>query len=208
MGTIQNSSSEEFIKREKDMNTKTTSNNHSIVLVREHYTTGSVVSQDGTPIGYRQYGHGPGLVLEQGGMGSAHNFHQLAGLLSDTFTVYVPDRRGRGLSGRSAHHRHARSADGAANHDNLPRKGFIARALMVREITSAGNHACHEHGNRSILKERETMSKNDAPTSIQALCTRSGNSHTVLPTSFRRNGQGVGTPGRFLVCCTGSTGSA
>lgn len=31
-------------------------------------------------------------------MGSAHNFHQLAGQLSDTFTVYVPDRRGCGLS--------------------------------------------------------------------------------------------------------------
>lgn len=38
------------------------------------------------------------------------------------------------------------------------------------------------------------MSKNNAPTSIQALCTRAGSSHTVLLTSFRRNGQGVGTP--------------
>lgn len=81
------------------MSTKTTSNNQSIALAREHYTTGSVISQDGTPIGHRQYGRGPGLVLEQGGMGAAHNFHQLAGYLSDTFTVYVPDRRGRGLSG-------------------------------------------------------------------------------------------------------------
>jgi pimeloyl-ACP methyl ester carboxylesterase len=81
------------------MNTTTNDNHPSTAPVQEHYTTGSVVSQDGTTIGYRQYGHGPGLVLEQGGMGSAHNFHQLAGRLSDTFTVYVPDRRGRGLSG-------------------------------------------------------------------------------------------------------------
>jgi PPOX class probable F420-dependent enzyme len=38
------------------------------------------------------------------------------------------------------------------------------------------------------------MSKNEAPNNIQTLCTRSGCSHTVLLTSFRRNGQGVGTP--------------
>lgn len=61
------------------MNIKTTSNNQAIASVREHYTTGSVISQDGTRIGGSQYGRGPGLVLEQGGMGSAHNFHQLAG---------------------------------------------------------------------------------------------------------------------------------
>ncbi|QBD77274.1 alpha/beta hydrolase [Ktedonosporobacter rubrisoli] len=80
------------------MHTKTTSNNQATTPVREHYTTGIVTSQDGTSIGYRQYGHGPSIVLVQGGMGSAHNFHQLAGTLADTFTVYVPDRRGRGLS--------------------------------------------------------------------------------------------------------------
>lgn len=67
-------------------------------LAQEAYTTGSVISRDGTTIGYRQYGHGPGLVLVQGAMGSAQNFKQLAGKLADMFTVYVPDRRGRGLS--------------------------------------------------------------------------------------------------------------
>jgi len=81
------------------MNTITNGNHPLTAPAQEHYTTSSVVSQDGTTIGYRQYGHGPGLVLEQGGMGSAHNFHQLAGALADTFTIYVPDRRGRGLSG-------------------------------------------------------------------------------------------------------------
>ena len=81
-----------------NMNTNTSVNNPSTVPAQEPYITGSVTSQDGTTIGYRQYGHGPGIVLVQGAMGSAQNFMQLAGRLSDTFTVYVPDRRGRGLS--------------------------------------------------------------------------------------------------------------
>ncbi len=38
------------------------------------------------------------------------------------------------------------------------------------------------------------MSENNALNSMQMLLTRSGSSHTVLLTSFRRNGQGVGTP--------------
>lgn len=63
------------------------------------YTTDNLTSKDGTTIGYRQYGHGPGIVLVQGTMGTAHNFMQLAEALADDFTVYVPDRRGRGLSG-------------------------------------------------------------------------------------------------------------
>jgi len=81
------------------MNTNTSVKNQSTAAERERYTTGSVTSQDGTTIGYRQYGHGPGIVLVQGGMGSAHNFAQLAEALSRVFTVYVPDRRGRGKSG-------------------------------------------------------------------------------------------------------------
>ncbi len=80
------------------MKTKLNVKNQSTSPTQEHYTTGFVTSKDGTTIGYRQLGHGPGIVLVQGAMGSAHNFMQLAGLLADTFTVYVPDRRGRGLS--------------------------------------------------------------------------------------------------------------
>jgi pimeloyl-ACP methyl ester carboxylesterase len=59
---------------------------------------GSVRSKDGTRIGYFQLGHGDGLVLVQGAMGTALNFMQLAEALAFNFTVYVPDRRGRGLS--------------------------------------------------------------------------------------------------------------
>lgn len=63
------------------------------------YTTGTVASADGTTIGYRRMGDGPGVVLIHGGMQGAQNFMALAAALRDAFTVYVPDRRGRGLSG-------------------------------------------------------------------------------------------------------------
>ena len=66
--------------------------------VQQSFITGSVISKDGTRIGYRQYGHGPGIVLVQGAMGFAENFSILAETLSAAFTVYVPDRRGRGMS--------------------------------------------------------------------------------------------------------------
>jgi pimeloyl-ACP methyl ester carboxylesterase len=62
-------------------------------------TTGHVISRDGTRIGYRRLGQGPGLVLLHGSMESARSHTQLAEALADLFTVYLPDRRGRGLSG-------------------------------------------------------------------------------------------------------------
>jgi pimeloyl-ACP methyl ester carboxylesterase len=65
----------------------------------ENQKTGSVVSKDGTRIGYRQFGNGPGVVVLHGSNVSSQNFIQLANGLADIFTVYVPDRRGRGLSG-------------------------------------------------------------------------------------------------------------
>jgi pimeloyl-ACP methyl ester carboxylesterase len=65
----------------------------------EDYTTCFVTSKDGTTIGYRQLGQGPALVLLHGHMESAQSHVQLAEALADTLTVYLPDRRGRGLSG-------------------------------------------------------------------------------------------------------------
>jgi pimeloyl-ACP methyl ester carboxylesterase len=59
---------------------------------------GSVRSADGTTIGYRQTGHGAGIILLPGGLAS-QDLTSLAGALGDAFTVYVPDRRGRGMSG-------------------------------------------------------------------------------------------------------------
>lgn len=73
--------------------------NQLTVAAGELYATSFVTSKDGTPIGYRQLGSGPGVVLVQGTMGTAHNFMQLAGMLAEAFSVYVPERRGRGISG-------------------------------------------------------------------------------------------------------------
>ena len=63
------------------------------------YTTGVVTSADGTTIGYRRLGDGPGLLLVSGGYLAAQHYMELAAALSGTFTVYVLDRRGRGRSG-------------------------------------------------------------------------------------------------------------
>jgi pimeloyl-ACP methyl ester carboxylesterase len=60
--------------------------------------TDYVTSRDGTTIGYRTLGHGPGVVLLHGSMSTGYNHIQLAEALADAFTVYLPDRRGRGLS--------------------------------------------------------------------------------------------------------------
>jgi pimeloyl-ACP methyl ester carboxylesterase len=61
--------------------------------------TEQVRSADGTTIGYRSLGHGPALILLHGGMLASQDFTKLAAALSTDFTVHVPDRRGRGLSG-------------------------------------------------------------------------------------------------------------
>lgn len=63
------------------------------------YLKGTVRSADGTTIGYREYGSGPGLVVMHGGMKAAQHLSVLAADLGRQFRVFVPDRRGRGLSG-------------------------------------------------------------------------------------------------------------
>ena len=68
-------------------------------IANESYIKSSLTSKDGTIIGYRQLGNGPGLILVHGGMASSQHFMKLGEELSDDFTVYIPDRRGRGLSG-------------------------------------------------------------------------------------------------------------
>ena len=66
---------------------------------KKEYTTDSVISKDNTTIGYRQMGGGPGIILLHGGAKASQTLMQLGKDLSDEFTVYIPDRRGRGLSG-------------------------------------------------------------------------------------------------------------
>ena len=65
----------------------------------QKYKKGSVTSKDETVIGYRQMGNGPGIILLHGGGKSSQTLMKLGRALSDEFTVYIPDRRGRGLSG-------------------------------------------------------------------------------------------------------------
>ena len=62
-------------------------------------TSGRVTSRDGTPIGYLKTGRGPAVVIMHGSMESARSHTLLARALAGDFTVYLPDRRGRGLSG-------------------------------------------------------------------------------------------------------------
>ena len=62
-------------------------------------TIEQVTSRDGTRIGLLRLGDGPGLVLLHGSMQTARSHLHLARCLADAFTVYLPDRRGRGLSG-------------------------------------------------------------------------------------------------------------
>ncbi|MGH3304257.1 MAG: alpha/beta fold hydrolase [Streptosporangiaceae bacterium] len=68
-------------------------------ITNTEVNTGSVVSADGTDIGYLTVGQGPGVVILHGSMESARSHLQMAAALQDAFTVYLPDRRGRGLSG-------------------------------------------------------------------------------------------------------------
>jgi pimeloyl-ACP methyl ester carboxylesterase len=78
---------------------KTIVNDQPVVAGAGQYITGAVVSKDGTTIGYRQLGQGPGLIVVHGAMESAQSHMQLAEALADSYTIYLPDRRGRGLSG-------------------------------------------------------------------------------------------------------------
>lgn len=58
-----------------------------------------VRSADGTLITFDVSGHGPGIIVLHGVLAGAFNYRRLADLLSESFTVYLVERRGRGLSG-------------------------------------------------------------------------------------------------------------
>jgi pimeloyl-ACP methyl ester carboxylesterase len=60
---------------------------------------GEARSADGSTVGYYRLGQGPPVVFLHGAGQSSANFTALARDLSDAFTVFVPDRRGRGRSG-------------------------------------------------------------------------------------------------------------
>jgi pimeloyl-ACP methyl ester carboxylesterase len=59
----------------------------------------SVRSADGTPIGYRSLGAGPGLVVVGGALRTSRDYLELGRHLAPGCTVHLMDRRGRGTSG-------------------------------------------------------------------------------------------------------------
>jgi pimeloyl-ACP methyl ester carboxylesterase len=58
----------------------------------------SVVSKDGTRIGFERRGRGPALVAVHGATADHTRWASVADLLAERFTLYLVDRRGRGLS--------------------------------------------------------------------------------------------------------------
>ncbi len=62
----------------------------------------NVISKDGTQIGFDKTGNGSPVILVSGGSVDRMSNASLAALLSDSFTVYNYDRRGRGISGDTA----------------------------------------------------------------------------------------------------------
>lgn len=64
----------------------------------QHFEKQFLITADSNKIGYLKTGSGPALILLHGGLQSSASFTDLAAALSDDFTVYVPDRRGRGFS--------------------------------------------------------------------------------------------------------------
>ena len=65
----------------------------------KRHTPATLRSADGTMIGYRRLGQGPAVILLHGGMMVAQNLMKLGIALADSFSVCIPDRRGRGASG-------------------------------------------------------------------------------------------------------------
>ncbi len=62
----------------------------------------------------RKYGSGPPLVILHGLYGSSDNWVSVAGKLSDTFTVILPDLRNHGQSPHSQTHNYEEMANDIA----------------------------------------------------------------------------------------------
>jgi pimeloyl-ACP methyl ester carboxylesterase len=71
----------------------------------------SVVSKDGTQIGFDKMGQGASVILVSGGSVDRMSNAGLAAILSDHYTVYNYDRRGRGISGDTAPYALAREIE-------------------------------------------------------------------------------------------------
>ncbi|MEU6348825.1 alpha/beta hydrolase [Streptomyces sp. NPDC047072] len=72
------------------------------------------LSRDGTPLAHQSTGRGPAVILVSGAMSTGGTVAPLAGPLSEHFTVFVYDRRGRGGSGDTAPYAVAREVEDLA----------------------------------------------------------------------------------------------
>jgi esterase len=63
---------------------------------------------------YREYGHGPPLIILHGLYGSSDNWMSIAKKLGDYFTCYLPDQRNHGLSPHSNVHNYKSMRDDLA----------------------------------------------------------------------------------------------
>lgn len=81
---------------------------------RMEQATRTVVSRDGTSIGYRLSGAGRPLVLVHGSPADHTTFEQLVPHLEPSVTVCAMDRRGRGMSGDGPSYTHEREFEDAA----------------------------------------------------------------------------------------------
>lgn len=75
---------------------------------------GSVVSGDGTAIGYWRTGEGPPLVLVHGTSADHARWDPVLPTLAERFTVFAVDRRGQAGSGDAADHSLEREAEDVA----------------------------------------------------------------------------------------------
>jgi pimeloyl-ACP methyl ester carboxylesterase len=100
--------------------------------------TATITASDGTAIGYRRFGAGKAVIVLHGTMSSSANHTDLAVALAGRYTVIVPDRRGRGMSGPWG-------ADYglAAEVDDLRRLVAETGARSVVGVSSGGIVALH-----------------------------------------------------------------
>ncbi len=111
-------------------------------MTEARFEQGEVRSADGTSLSYLRAGRGPAVVLVHGGMQAAHHWKPLAAALADTFTVYLPDRRGRGRSGppgpRYAMAREREDLQALLAHSGATRAfGLSSGALIVLSAATA-----------------------------------------------------------------------
>ena len=111
-------------------------------------------SKDGTVIAFERSGHGPAIILVDGALcyRASGPSRPLAALLSERFTVYWYDRRGRGDSGDTLPYAPARDFTPVSNlvtfpyilvaHPSVParnskRKVFLQWAIPITSVPKA-----------------------------------------------------------------------